>query len=171
WWGGYGRQNALVSGNTVASQHQEPLEDGSGRVRYYLDRIDVSDPASPVLMPKVNIPGSVVHFDADEGRIVTIDYRVATKPAFTASDCYSGNLPADYDQVRRSCQVYYRRLNTLDLVGDQAILKSTRDIDGQVAAGNIAISQNRIFYSSTEWASEDVPSTTTVTALSYDGQG
>src|SRR5690606_1382261 len=146
WWGGYGgSQNALVSGDIVASQHQEPLNDGTGRVRYYLDRIDVSDPESPVLMPKINIPGNVVHFDAAEARIVTIDYRVVTQPAFSWNDCYNGHTQAEFNESARTCKRYYRRLNVLDLEGDSAVLRSTRDIDSEVAAGTIAISQNRIF--------------------------
>ena len=120
WWGysGYGsEQNALVSGDLVVSQHEEALSDGSGRVRYYLDRIDVSNPQKPVLLPQVNIPGNVVHFDGDTQRIVTIDYLFDEKPARDWDECYGGNFTSYFDEEEGSCRTYRRRLNVLESEG------------------------------------------------------
>lgn len=176
WWGysGYGGdQSALVSGDLVVSQHEEPLSDGSGRVRYYLDRIDVSDPKNPVLLPKVNIPGNVVHFDGDADRIVTIDYLLDEKAARSGEDCYRNNFYGYFDDVDNVCRTYQRRLNVLDLDGDTAVLKDTRMIDREAQANSIAISDDRIFYSSVVWNNDapDAPPISTVSVLSYDSSG
>lgn len=139
---GYGGQ-VLVSGDIVASQHAVPLEDGSGRVRYYLDRIDVSDPENPKLLPEVNIPGNVVDFDAGAGRIVTIDHDIrSTQP---------GPRGCDYGWLESGvCTRYIRSLNTLELSGDVATLRSRLEIDGEderghFGAGQIAVGGDRIF--------------------------
>lgn len=69
-WGSCG---LVVSGDILASHHAEPVDDGSGRVRYYLDRVDVSDPAAPTLLEPINIPGKMVHYDHDRSWAVTVE--------------------------------------------------------------------------------------------------
>ena len=63
----------LASGSMVATSHYEPTS--NGRVRFYLDRVDFSDPSAPVVLPPVNIPGSLVAFDAQSSNAVTADYQ------------------------------------------------------------------------------------------------
>ncbi|HMA96684.1 MAG TPA: hypothetical protein VKP30_28555, partial [Polyangiaceae bacterium] len=46
----------------------------SERVRFYMNRLDVSNPSAPLLDPPVNTPGAVVTFDEMSGRAVTLDY-------------------------------------------------------------------------------------------------
>ena len=53
--------------------HHEWTPDARG-VRYYLDRIDVSDPDAPRLLPKVNVPGTFLGAGA-AGRVYTLDTR------------------------------------------------------------------------------------------------
>ncbi len=144
WWGGYyGDRNALVSGDVVASQHQVPLKDGTGRVRYYLDRLDVTDPDHPVLLAEVNIPGQVVHYDHDEKRVLTVDYLQAQIPA-TNDACYRSGHYAEYRAGH--CTVYQRRVNLLELDGATARLVDRELIDVDGPAGTIAISDDRIFF-------------------------
>src|SRR5690606_28964732 len=47
WYGG-GESAQLTDGDLVVSQHAEPVPGSDREVRYYLDRIDVSDPHDPV---------------------------------------------------------------------------------------------------------------------------
>ncbi len=49
-----------MSGDIVASSHLELLEDDDSRGRYYLDRLDVSDPENPKMLEQVNISGSLI---------------------------------------------------------------------------------------------------------------
>jgi hypothetical protein len=65
----------LKSGSMVATSHYEPSPTNDGRVRFYLDRVDFSDPSAPVVLPSVNIPGSLIAFDAESSNAVTADYQ------------------------------------------------------------------------------------------------
>ncbi len=73
---GYNSNTVLVSGDIIASSHAEALDEDASRGRYYLDRIDVSDPENPVFLELVNVPGRVAHFEADNGRLLTIQRNV-----------------------------------------------------------------------------------------------
>jgi len=152
WWGGYyygyygygGRQQALVSGDIVASQHQVPLADGTGRARYYLDRIDVTNPENPVLMPSVNIPGGVIDFDHESGRVITVDYSLEETFATSYDQCQRGYL----DTTSLTCRTYRRLVHSLDLQGNEAVLVDSALIDrGNVWANGIAATDSRVFAS------------------------
>jgi hypothetical protein len=59
WWG-----NLRVVGTTLYVTHYEWVapagERDAGRVRYYADRIDLSDPSRPRVEAKINVPGMLV---------------------------------------------------------------------------------------------------------------
>src|SRR5690606_32494737 len=78
----------FVSGSVVATSHFEPSASDPSKVRFYLDRVDLADPEEPVSLPPVNIPGSLLAYDAESGRAVTVDYRTVRFDAITASECY-----------------------------------------------------------------------------------
>jgi hypothetical protein len=61
-------------GKMLYSMHTEPALDADGNkkkyhVRYFVDRIDVTDPDKPVQLDKVNIPGVPVDVD-ESGKIL-----------------------------------------------------------------------------------------------------
>jgi hypothetical protein len=129
-WYGYSTSSTLSSGNMVASQHQVPLDDGTGRVRYYLDRIDVTDPAAPVVLDPINIPGQVVHYEHERGLLVTLEdvrqslgrmanYRACLEAYPGASweldqQAY-GASGYNYENTPGNCTLWHRRLNSLRL--------------------------------------------------------
>ena len=55
------------------THHRWEPADPEGRVRYYLDRIDVADPAAPVLLPPVNVPGVFLGAAAAGTRVHTLE--------------------------------------------------------------------------------------------------
>ena len=125
-------------------------------------------------MKKVNIPGTVVHFDDAAGRIVTIDYILVEEAGREWADCYRNDYYGEFDEEERVCRFYHRRLNVLDLAGDVAILKDSQQIDGQRYASSIAISDDRIFYNVTEYnydADNYSPPVNKVHVLSYNAAG
>lgn len=65
-----GAYGLVAGGNVVASQHAVQQGDG---IRYYIDRLDVTDPTAPTWLPEANIPGSVVALAADDVHLVTAD--------------------------------------------------------------------------------------------------
>jgi hypothetical protein len=75
WWG-----NMRVVGNVLYTGHYEWVERATNSqdwtVRYYADRIDLTDRARPAVMQKINIPGILVGGDADDPNLLyAIDYR------------------------------------------------------------------------------------------------
>jgi hypothetical protein len=75
WWG-----NMQVVGDTLYTTHEEWEQRANsnfgGYVRYYADRIDLSDRSHPNVEHSLNIPGLIVGGDASDPSIVyTIDYR------------------------------------------------------------------------------------------------
>lgn len=77
----------LKSGNVIATSSFETTS--AGRGRFYLDRLDVTDPTRPVLLPRVNIPGSLLAYDAESAHAVTVDYRSRVIDDVTAEHCYT----------------------------------------------------------------------------------
>jgi len=123
WWG-----NMRAVGNTLYTSHYEwvdlPTADSpNGFVKYYLDRIDLSDRAHPKVGSKINVPGMLVGASAtDPDTLYTIDYR------------WDGDIAK----------------NDLDVVhidGNRAHLQGSVRVDGWV--GNVFV-QNNSAYMSTE---------------------
>jgi hypothetical protein len=154
WSPGYNSTSALVSGDLVVSQHEEDVDDGTHRVRYFLDRLDVSDPANPKLLPQINIPGQVVHFDGETQRLVTLeDVLHAEKPDLDWQACRKEGtrsyVSANGNSVNGAgvCRTYRRRANALVLEGDKARRISMLALDSDERdSGSIAVSDQRLFF-------------------------
>ncbi|MEY2936510.1 MAG: hypothetical protein RL033_7259, partial [Pseudomonadota bacterium] len=69
----------LTDGNLLITQHRVPVADSSNAAAYYLDRLDLSDPYHPHLLPPINIPGAVVHFNQQTGDVLTFDTEPTTE--------------------------------------------------------------------------------------------
>lgn len=146
---GPGFGNALVSGDTVASQHYERV-DAAGRVKYFMDRIDVSDPANPVLLDGVNIPGTLIHFDAESNQILTLDYVRDNVQTDTFEACYQRAPYTYFDEKLGECSVFQRTLNSLVLEDGAARRLSNIKIDDTWRTLQIAVSEDRVFVTQQE---------------------
>ena len=146
WFPGYGNTSALVSGDLVVSQHEESTTDQGKRVRYYLDRLDVSDPGQPRLLPAINIPGQVVHFDAARQHLVTVDYLHSEFAGASWQDCIAKNPRAWFDDLGK-CRMYSQRANALVIEGDKARRVSMLEMEsGLRGTGSMAVSDERLFF-------------------------
>ena len=72
--------NRVKHGNILYSTHTEPALDKNGNPkqyheRFFLDRVDVTDPEKFVSLPKVNIPGRLVDVDKSGKLLYTVDYQ------------------------------------------------------------------------------------------------
>lgn len=72
--------NKVGHGKMLFSTHTEPALDANGtpkqyHERWFLDRVDASDPAKLTALPKVNIPGRLVDVDATGTLLYTVDYQ------------------------------------------------------------------------------------------------
>ncbi len=127
WWG-----NMRAVGDKLYTSHYEWIvyptynqatgQSSQGIVRYYLDQIDLSDRAHPVVGAKINVPGLLVGAsDTDPTLLYTIDYRWFND---TAKD----------------------ELSVVKVQGDLAYLQSTTQLDGWV--GNVFVRGNKAYMSS-----------------------
>jgi uncharacterized secreted protein with C-terminal beta-propeller domain len=174
WWSpGYGSSGALVSGDLVVSQHEESIKGDASRVRYYLDRLDVSDPEAPKLLAPINIPGQVVHYDGEKQRIVTLDYRHRTARAKDYRQC-SGLGQGWFDEQKGACHVYDRRAHVLELDGNRAVRTSMVYLDSNDRVStSVAVSDERLFFATRERTKDGYADhvVSRVDALSYDDDG
>ncbi|MBN1654558.1 MAG: beta-propeller domain-containing protein [Deltaproteobacteria bacterium] len=72
--------NRVGHGSVLYSTHTEPAYDADGNkktyhVKYFLDRVEVTNPDAPVLLGKLNIPGELVDVDENGSLLYTIDYQ------------------------------------------------------------------------------------------------
>jgi hypothetical protein len=153
WYGGgyYNNAVALTDGDLVVSQHAEPVNDGSERARYFLDRIDVSDPDRPRVLPSVNIPGTALHFNAETGELITLDYLKQREAGRNWNECSVRGAYGYYNEQRHECEVYRRTLSSLLLEGDRARRISQLSLDHSRRVGGIAVSDSRVFFTTTDF--------------------
>jgi hypothetical protein len=151
-----GFSGLLVSGTVVATSHHEPSPAGEGRVRYYLDRVDAADPANPELLPSVNIPGSLVTYDAASQHAVTADYQRVSIPELTARLCYeryaANWLPpnsgaVDYETTVGTCVVTQQILRLVAIQGEQARILDSYTLPLGELVTTTALGDDRLFIS------------------------
>jgi len=105
------------------------LQDPNGRplVRYYLNRLDVSDPAHPVLSAPVNVPGILLGSDPARGLIYTEDFQYR-------GDAYGG---------------LERSVNVLALGGHSASLRGRVNLPED--SGRLVLSGQRAWTVKNRW--------------------
>ncbi|MEY2932735.1 MAG: hypothetical protein RL033_3484, partial [Pseudomonadota bacterium] len=123
----------LTDGNLLITQHRVPVAERSSAAAYYLDRLDLSDPYQPRLLPAINIPGAVVYFNQQTGDVLTFDTEPTTE----------------------STSIGARTLHWLSVSGDRAEEKGQVALDGERRLHAFAVSQSNIFYT-TVGAANDV---------------
>jgi hypothetical protein len=164
WYGGGSTNAELTDGDMVISQHSKPIPGQPGQVKYYLDRIDVSNPYLPNMLPEINIPGTAIHFNADTNELVTLDYQEAVERASNWEDCAARGYYGSFEERSAVCRVTRRSINSLVLEGDRAVRTSQQLLDRSRRTGNIAVSDNRIFYTTSDFpvysSNRDAPAMT-----------
>lgn len=146
---GLGATGLLSSGNIVVRSRYDQSPTDSSKVRFYIDRVDVSDPSSPEALPAVNVPGSLLAFNADNGRAITVDFRHDTRQGVTYEDCYQENARAvftppndDWSNVdagtEGTCQAVVQTLALIEINDDEAELVDSLELDRSEAVGQVA---------------------------------
>jgi hypothetical protein len=135
----------------VASSHAEALEGDTTQGRYYLDRIDVSDPENPKFLEKINIPGRAVHFEADSGQLLTIE-DTPTRLELSDQQCWNQssiqpNVRWIYlDENRGYCEQARQVLHGLEIKGAVAELGVSVKLDGDAwFLDSTSITDQRVF--------------------------
>jgi len=110
-----------IAGDVLYMTHYQSLKGADGKWfgKYWLDRVDISDPAKPALLDQINVPGRVVGLSADGKYAFTVDWQPA-----------AGSKPEQYKVESW--------LNALQLHKGKAYLKSKVKLAGHLGAHAIA---------------------------------
>jgi hypothetical protein len=149
-----GSTGLLVSGDIVATSHFEISPINSSAVRFFLDRVDVSDPSDPELLDPVNIPGSLLAYDHESSRALSVDYKYVRIENISPQQCYEEEFgefltddPSrlDYEQARGPCSALRYTLRLLELDGEQANIVGSYEADKGIQITSVALGADRIF--------------------------
>jgi len=130
WWGNLRAVGDQLYASHYEWQEQARYDDGTqsynpGVVRYYIDQIDLTDPAKPRVAQKINVPGFLVGGSEDDPSLIyTMDYR--WDGAHTTND-----------------------LAVLKLSGGRAYLQGHVTIPGYT--GNVFVRGSTAYFSAQDW--------------------
>jgi uncharacterized secreted protein with C-terminal beta-propeller domain len=148
-----GTTGLLPSGTTVGLGHYLQSATNPDRVRFYLDRLDLSDPSNPVLAAGVNVPGSPVAFDAGKSNVVTVDYRTILTDDVTSDWCrttykYSGFEYKNNDYstgALGTCHAIQETIYLVALGASQATVIGSKPLKVGEQISNVAVGDDRVF--------------------------
>ncbi|XXT20181.1 beta-propeller domain-containing protein [Sorangium sp. So ce429] len=162
---GAGHAGLQIDGTTVLLSRWAPLPGDPSRVRFYLDRVDVADPSSPVVRASVNVPGSLLAFDGASRRLLTMDYenvetpvtgREACARAFASNAAFTPAVAGD-EAGPGVCRGTRRALKLLDLGDTSAQLRDERPVGDTVAVVQALAGEDRAFLSVEDGAPGAMP--------------
>jgi hypothetical protein len=136
----------------LIGSHAEAVEGQPLRAKYYLDRLDLSDPHQPRWLDPIDIPGTVIAYDADTSRLLTLEYVDELEPG-TSEACASRGYSGYFESEQNACRVFRRRIDAVTLEGGRAIRTSQISLDRERLATKIAVSSNRVFFTTADFPS------------------
>jgi uncharacterized secreted protein with C-terminal beta-propeller domain len=92
-----GYSGLVVDGANVMLSHFDETKDE--RARFYVDRIDLSQPTQPKVASKVSVPGSLLHYDRSHERMLTSELVRTVVDDVTSDVCYARFSFADFEQT------------------------------------------------------------------------
>src|SRR5690606_33223648 len=149
-----GSTGLLVSGDLVVSSHFEVSPDNANNVRFYLDRVDLSEPQAPKLLDAVNIPGSLLAYDAEQSRALTVDYYDAYIEDISPQQCYEEEFGQflssdpnliDWEAGRGPCTARRFKLHLVEVSEETASIVESYDVDKGVSISAVAMGDDRVF--------------------------
>jgi len=90
-----GASALFVDGNVVARSHYVAPSSDKTSVKFYLERLDVKDPAKPRRLPSLNVPGSVIALSGD--RAFTVDFEYRVRKDVLREECYQDAQVVSYE--------------------------------------------------------------------------
>lgn len=133
----------LLQGSVVYTSRWNAIPGAPGRVRYWIDRVDLATPAAPRVLPSVQVPGTLLAVDG--ARVVTVGYQRVTAAATSWQDCYSRvGVRAYFDSEANACVTVRRSFKLLDVSGSVATLRQTLDLP-DASLSRVLTGDDRIF--------------------------
>jgi hypothetical protein len=149
---GSGHTGLVKAGSRLLTSHWAPLADGSGRVRFYLDRLD---PASPGSIESTNVPGSLVAHDEQSNHSLTVSYELESTSGMTRDACNSayGSRAdwtidpqyTDWSTATGTCTVLHRALNLLEVDGGDVSVLDQAAVDDTMTMREPMQGDDRVF--------------------------
>ena len=147
-----------LEGNTILTSHWEPAANLPGKVRFFVDRIDISSPTAPQVLPAISTPGSLITRHAASGRVATIEYERSTVDAANRNDCYRNNgATAHWDSGTAACVIMHCTIKLLDVEGSTATLLDALPLEDRLY-GQLALDEDRILLVQYGWHNHYAPS-------------
>jgi hypothetical protein len=132
-----------IEGSTVLTSHWVPVPKHPDKARFYLDRIDVSIPSSPKMSDPVNVPGSLVAFYGDTGKLLTADHQLI-KTDVPVSDCKIKFGPREMPS--KGCEVQEHSFKLVDVSSSPATVLTTVAIEnGPKIVRRVLVGDDRVF--------------------------
>ncbi|MCU0683593.1 MAG: beta-propeller domain-containing protein [Polyangiaceae bacterium] len=134
----------VAQGSTLLASHAEPMPNAPGKVRFFVDRVDVSNPDAPTALPRINTPGSLLSVEGD--RLVAVDYARFLVPAVNAEACYqAGYDSVFFDYENTACVRVERTFRLLDVVSSLAVPISDVAFPTQGYVTGVFAGDDRVF--------------------------
>jgi hypothetical protein len=145
-----GYPGLLKDGDAVLFNHYE-RNPSNGRVRFYVTRVDLSDPKSPQLLAKLNVPGALIHYDRDHGRALTSELIRTTFDA-TSEECdgrfaYTEFTPSSAVWTSSPggvCTGFTQRLHLVRFVTNGVVLENTHELGARDLIATSSMSAGRV---------------------------
>ena len=134
----------------VVTSHFDLVPGDDTMVKFYLDRLDISDPKNPVWAPPVNVPGTPIYYSEATGELVTLDYQHVETATMDTATCQgiTWNPPQfTYDDVTQTCTRIQYRLIYLRLEDNRAVVQSEHVLDDSVHPKRIIATDTAVFLS------------------------
>jgi hypothetical protein len=160
---GVGHTGLVVDGSRVLLSHWEPIEGLPGKARFYLDRIELGG-LIPMRLPKINVPGSLVAYDAPSGNLLTVDYERRVDQVQTYQECYEQlgwtawyepNDPNDPDAWGGpgTCTSFDRSFKVVEVdeTAASATLLDEHTLDTKAWVSDLVVGEDRVFFTSSDY--------------------
>jgi uncharacterized secreted protein with C-terminal beta-propeller domain len=153
---GYGHTALIASGHKVRTSHWSPIQGQPDKVRFYVDELDVANPAAPTLN-SINVPGSLLAYDVPSERYLTVDYQRITRTEITGKECndlfgynaqftYDDNTTNwDWETSKGTCVGLHRTLKLVEVEGISADVISEVEVDDKVTLSDPLAGDDRVF--------------------------
>jgi hypothetical protein len=167
-----GHTGLVVSGERVLFSHWVPEPSMPGKARFYLDRLVSLEPLGAALLPPINVPGSLVLFDAPSSNLLTVDYVRETIAVANYEHCYEQRgwnayfepIVPDEWSGPGTCTSFDRAFKAvaIDEAADEATLLDELELASHAYASNLVTGEDRAFFVTNDWSYDTGMSTSEV---------
>ncbi|HTV22093.1 MAG TPA: hypothetical protein VMG12_25560, partial [Polyangiaceae bacterium] len=152
-----GYAGLVRDGADVLFSHFEQSQDGA-RARFFIDRIDLTDPKNPKITDKINVPGALLHLDRPHGRALTSELTRNVVKGLTSKECYERFGHAEWQQdgsadggyvpysetSKGTCTGYTEHLHMVRFVTGGAVLDSSYHLADSERISSSSLGDGRV---------------------------